>query len=64
MTDTPLFDSLLGSDKAQILEGVAATLPVKRIGSSNAVASAMLLLTTSEFVTGEVLHVDGGGRRV
>jgi NAD(P)-dependent dehydrogenase (short-subunit alcohol dehydrogenase family) len=64
MTDTPLLDSLLGSDKAQILEGVAATLPVKRIGSSDAVASAMLLLMTNEFVTGEVLHVDGGGRWV
>jgi len=40
------------------------TLPVKRIGTAEEVAQAALLLMTNGYITGEVLHIDGGGRFV
>jgi NAD(P)-dependent dehydrogenase (short-subunit alcohol dehydrogenase family) len=39
-------------------------LPVKRMGTAEEVAQAALLLMTNDFITGEVLHIDGGGRWV
>jgi NAD(P)-dependent dehydrogenase (short-subunit alcohol dehydrogenase family) len=39
-------------------------LPVKRIGTAEEVAQAALMLMTNGFITGEVLHIDGGGRFV
>jgi NAD(P)-dependent dehydrogenase (short-subunit alcohol dehydrogenase family) len=39
-------------------------LPGKRIGTAEEVAQAMLMLMTNEYITGEVLHIDGGGRFV
>ena len=62
MIDTPLLDQLLGDRKSQILDATAANLPTQRVGSPEDVAKAILFLMTSRFVTGEVLHVDGGGR--
>ncbi|TDR76491.1 SDR family oxidoreductase [Paludibacterium purpuratum] len=64
MIDTPLLDVLLGDSKAQVSESVAASLPVKRIGHADDVARAILLLMSNGFISGEVLHVDGGGRWV
>jgi NAD(P)-dependent dehydrogenase (short-subunit alcohol dehydrogenase family) len=34
--------------------------PLRRIGEASDVANAVLFLETAEFITGEVLHVDGG----
>jgi NAD(P)-dependent dehydrogenase (short-subunit alcohol dehydrogenase family) len=34
--------------------------PLRRIGEAGEVASAIAFLETAEFITGEVLHVDGG----
>ncbi|UOQ69016.1 SDR family NAD(P)-dependent oxidoreductase [Hymenobacter volaticus] len=34
--------------------------PLRRIGEASEVASAIVFLETAEFITGEVLHVDGG----
>lgn len=62
MIDTPLLDPLLGDNKREILEGTAAALPVRRIGLPDDVAQAILLLMTNRFISGEVLHIDGGGR--
>jgi NAD(P)-dependent dehydrogenase (short-subunit alcohol dehydrogenase family) len=39
-------------------------LPGKRIGTAAEVAQAMLMLMTNEYITGAVLHIDGGGRFV
>ncbi|WP_448951848.1 SDR family oxidoreductase [Labrys neptuniae] len=62
--DTPLLDPLLGAGKAAVIEKTTATLPVKRIGRAEEIAEAILLLMRNGFITGEVLHVDGGGRLV
>lgn len=42
----------------------AAVLPGKRVGTAEEVAQAMLMLMTNAYMTGEVLHIDGGGRFV
>ncbi len=44
----------------QYLDGLAATLPLKRHGEVNDVADAVLFLLKNDFVTGQVLFIDGG----
>jgi NAD(P)-dependent dehydrogenase (short-subunit alcohol dehydrogenase family) len=58
--DTPL----MGDDRDEMVAWATDTLPVKRIGRAEEVAQAVVLLMTNGFVTGEVLHIDGGGRLV
>ncbi len=41
-------------------EFLAALHPVKRMGEIEDVVNAILFLETASFVTGEILHVDGG----
>lgn len=42
------------------LEGMAASLPLKRRGHPHDVAEAVVFLLRSEFITGQVIYVDGG----
>lgn len=63
-TDTPMWDRVLGPAKAEVLASVAAKLPTGAIASPEQVADAVLFLMANRAVTGEVLHVDGGGRLV
>lgn len=42
------------------LEALKDTLPLKKVGSPEEVADAVLYLARSEFVTGQVIFVDGG----
>jgi NAD(P)-dependent dehydrogenase (short-subunit alcohol dehydrogenase family) len=58
--DTPLIDELLGERKAPLLAMQAARLPVKRIGTPEDIAEAVLFLMKNGFVTGITLVVDGG----
>ena len=44
----------------EILEGMAADSPLGRNGRPEDVAEAMEYLATAEFVTGQVLPVNGG----
>lgn len=62
--DTPLLQTAFGDGYEQTLQAQAATLPTKRIGTAEEVAQAVLLLMTNGFITGEILHVDGGGRLI
>lgn len=63
-TDTPMWDRVLGTSKAATLEQVGGGLPVGRVATAGEVAEAVLFLMNNPAVTGEVLHVDGGGRLV
>lgn len=45
---------------ASYLEGLKDSLPLQRIGDPAFVADAILFLVTSEFITGQVIFVDGG----
>jgi len=62
--DTPLFDGMGLKGRSALLSQAANALPGGRVGRAEEVAEAILLLLTNGYMTGEVLHVDGGGRLV
>ncbi|MGW5744363.1 SDR family oxidoreductase [Amycolatopsis sp. NPDC003861] len=52
----------LGEAKAEFFRRTAEAIPAGRVGRPADVSAATLLLLANPFVTGSVLHVDGGGR--
>lgn len=58
-TDTPMLRKALKPDQ---LEAFAKTYPMGRLGRPEEIAAAALFLASDDasFVTGEMLHVDGG----
>jgi NAD(P)-dependent dehydrogenase (short-subunit alcohol dehydrogenase family) len=64
LIDTPLLHHAYGAEREAIMANRAAVLPGKRVGTAEEVAQAMLMLMTNAYMTGEVLHIDGGGRFV
>ena len=62
--DTPLLQAAFEERYEQVVKAQAATLPVQRIGTASEAATAILFLIMSGFITGSVLHLDGGGRFV
>ena len=63
-TDTPLWDKIAGDSRAERLAAMAARLPAGRIGQPADVAQAFLALTRNAFITGTLVHADGGQRLV
>jgi NAD(P)-dependent dehydrogenase (short-subunit alcohol dehydrogenase family) len=63
-TDTPMWDAIMGENKTTVLAGVAESLPLKKIATPDDVASAVVFLMSNSAITGEVIHVDCGGRLV
>lgn len=64
LIDTLLLHDAYGAERDTIIKNRAAILPGKRIGTSDEVAQVILMLMTNDYMTGEVVHVDGGGRFV
>jgi NAD(P)-dependent dehydrogenase (short-subunit alcohol dehydrogenase family) len=60
--DSPWWDYLSAEDRKALLDASAARLPVKRIGTPEDIAAAILSAMTNTFMTGAVLMVDGGGQ--
>lgn len=60
LTNTPLAASLLNSE--QKIELNAQRHPLKRVGTANDIASMaeFLLSTKASWITGQIMHVDGG----
>ncbi len=58
-TDTPMLRKAL---TPQELEAFARTFPMNRLGRPEEIAGAALFLASEDasFVTGAILHVDGG----
>jgi NAD(P)-dependent dehydrogenase (short-subunit alcohol dehydrogenase family) len=62
--DTPIWESVAGSDTPALLEAMAARLPGGRIGRADEVADAIAAVMSNGFINGTVLHVDGAQRLV
>lgn len=62
--ESSLWKHVAGDDTAATLAAMAARMPVGRIGQPEDVATAIHFLMRNGFVTGTVLHVDGGHRLV
>lgn len=62
--DTPIWQHVAGDAKAATLDAMAARLPVGRIGQPQDIADAIRFLMRNGFVTGTVLHAEGGHRLV
>jgi NAD(P)-dependent dehydrogenase (short-subunit alcohol dehydrogenase family) len=61
---TPLLHTAYGPERDTIIKNRAGILPGKRVGTADEVAQVILMLMTHDDLTGEVVHVDGGGRIV
>lgn len=58
--DTPVLDRAFGDAKAEAVRPFVERLPIQRLGRPDELAHAVLFLMTNTYVTGTVLHVDGG----
>lgn len=58
LTDTPLAQELLNTDQKR--ENAANRHPLKKIGSPQDIAKAVLFCLDNEWVTGQTIGVDGG----
>lgn len=63
-TDSPLLAKSLGAGKEDFLNTAKDKSLLKRVATTDQVASAILFLITNEIMTGEILHVDGGQRLI
>ncbi|MER6117805.1 SDR family oxidoreductase [Streptomyces sp. A0642] len=61
IVDTGSWDGL-GADKDAFLRSVAERNPARRVGATDDLIKAVLYVIDNPYVTGTVLHVDGGGR--
>jgi NAD(P)-dependent dehydrogenase (short-subunit alcohol dehydrogenase family) len=64
LMDTPLLHTAYGAERDTIVQNRAAILPRRCVGSAEEVAQVIVLLMTNAYLTGEVVHVGGGGRFV
>ena len=62
--DTPIWTSVAGDGKAAALEAMAKRLPVGRIGQPGDIAQAIEFVLQNGYVSGTVVHIDGGQRLV
>ncbi len=58
--DTEMLDNVFGDKREEIVNAVAAKLPVQRIGKPEEIADAVMFLMGNGFVTGATLLIDGG----
>lgn len=58
LTQTPLADKLLNAEAK--LKAAEERHPLKRIGQPDDIADAAMYLLNASWVTGQILHVDGG----
>lgn len=62
--DTPIWDTVAGEKKHEMQAQMANRLPVGRIGRPEDIAQAVLSIMANGYMTGTVVHVDGGQRLV
>ncbi|KAM3113988.1 SDR family oxidoreductase [Phormidesmis sp. 146-33] len=64
VVETLMWQGVPEEQREAFFATVREQLPVKRMGSSEDMANAVLYLMQNNFVTGTVLHVDGGHRLI
>jgi NAD(P)-dependent dehydrogenase (short-subunit alcohol dehydrogenase family) len=62
IVDTPTWAAMAAADRDAMFERLSGSLPAGRVGSADDIGGAIWLLLTNGFVTGTVVHVDGGHR--
>jgi len=62
--DTPIWQQVAGDGKAAVLDAMAKRLPVGRVGQADDIAQAIEAVMRNGFISGTVVHVDGGQRLV
>lgn len=62
MTDTPLLEQVLGGANQRRMDALRSTVPLRRIGQPEDLASAVTFLASDDaaYITGQVLSVNGG----
>lgn len=61
LIDTSLLHTADGAEWDTIIKNRAAVLPGRRVGTADEVAQVILMLMANDDMTGEAVHVDGGG---
>jgi NAD(P)-dependent dehydrogenase (short-subunit alcohol dehydrogenase family) len=59
--DTPIRAAMPEAARREMLENIAATLPVRRVGEGEDIAKQILAFMTNGFATGSIVYLDGGG---
>lgn len=62
IVETPGWNFMPPADRAALFDGLRQSLPARRLGEPKDLAEAALAVMTNPYITGTVLHVDGGGR--
>lgn len=62
--ETPAWSFLPEPVRSEQLAAIGASLPVKRVGSTDDVADATMMVMANGFMTGAVVDVDGGHRAI
>ena len=62
-TRTETVDALMASDTTGAVQAVTGALPLGRLAEPREIAEAVLFLASSRasFITGQILHANGGG---
>lgn len=59
--DTPIRAAMPEAARREMLEKVAASLPVGRVGFAEDVAKQIVAFMDNGFMTGSIVYLDGGG---
>ncbi|MGB8771529.1 MAG: SDR family oxidoreductase [Candidatus Korobacteraceae bacterium] len=61
LTKTPLYAGMDPKAREAMMQNVANSLPVRRVGEAEDIAEAILFAMTNPYLTGATITVDGGG---
>lgn len=61
--DTPIWDQV-AMDKSAAFADLTQRLPARRVGTPEDIARAFLAVMRNDYISGAVLHVDGGHRLI
>ena len=59
--DTPIRAAMPEAARREMLEKIAAALPVRRVGQGDDIAKQIIAFMTNGFATGSIMYLDGGG---